>query len=327
MNFIHVTAGTDDDGRRLDKIIRRFLKEESLSHLYSALRKGLIKTDGKKCAADFRVSAGSDIAIADFLVKPSANKIPAPLPRSLLLFRNEHFLVLNKPYDIPVQKARKNDLSLADMVTADFAARHTEKESLSFRCGPLHRLDRKTTGIIVFSQSLRGAQWFSEAIKKHVMRKIYLAVLQGRLDEAQTWEDNIAEEKKTLADNAKRFSAHISSFHTVLIADDGKSAHSVATPLAYGSYHGLPVTLARIEIGTGRKHQIRAQAAAHGFPLLGDTAYGGKKITEEQDFFLHAHRLIFGENPLGLPHEILADISTKFAKMLSNCLIKFDSLL
>ena len=112
-------------------------------------------------------------------------------------------------------------------------------------------------------------------------------------------------------------------FHTVTLAETGKRAHTIATPLAYGSYHGKAVTLVRCDISTGRKHQIRAQAAHHGFPLLGDTAYGGTAISETQDFFLHAHRLGIGENPLGLPPEIQSDISTNFAKMLSICLIKY----
>ncbi|MBQ7159298.1 MAG: RluA family pseudouridine synthase [Treponema sp.] len=323
MEFTHVTAGDDDDGRRLDKIIRRYLNDESLSQLYSALRKGLIKVDGKKRAQDFRVSAGSDIAIADFLTRTPALTVSAPkdfaskkLNPSDILFRNDDILILNKPYDIPVQKSRANDTSLADMVAAEYASQHKKMRSLSFRPGPLHRLDRKTTGIIVFSQSLRGAQWFSQAIKEHRVQKIYLALIQGKLETEQKWEDNIAK-KDTSSQNFKTVSVTAD-------ADNGKTAHSIATPLAYGSYHGKPVTLAQVEIGTGRKHQIRAQAASHGFPLLGDTVYGGIKINEEQDFFLHAYRLVLNENPLSLPHEILADISTKFAKMLNNCLIKFS---
>ena len=326
MDFTHVTAGTDDDGRRLDKVIRRFLPGAALSQVYSALRKGLIKVDGKKQPPDAHVRAGSDIAIACFLVEnevshavsnPRDNTTAKNVPDELMLFRNDDLLVLNKPYDVPVQKARAEDVSLADMVAADYAARHGENKSLSFRPGPLHRLDRKTTGIIVFSQSLRGARWFSDALKKHAVRKIYLALMQGTLPAVQEWDDTVTK-KDTLSD----------TFHTVTVAAraaPGKHAHTVATPLAYGTYHGTPVTLVQCAIGTGRKHQIRAQAAFHGFPLLGDTAYGGNSITESQDFFLHAYRLVIGTNPLGLPHEILADISTKFAKMLNNCLIKFDS--
>ena len=327
MDFVHVTAGDDDSGRRLDKIIRRYLNEDSLSQLYGALRKGLIKVDGKKQAPNFRVSAGSDIAIASILT--SKNDSPKAgtdaghreIDGNIVLFRNDDLLILNKPYDISVQKARADDTSLADMVSEDFKARHKDSTSLSFRCGPLHRLDRKTTGIIVFSQSLKGAQFFSDALQNRAVRKIYIALLEGRLEFTQTWENSI--QKDTSSEKFHRVTASVQP--------SGKAAEtnacSIATPLACGTYRDRPVTLAQVEIKTGKKHQIRAQAAAHNHPLLGDTAYGGMVINEEQDFYLHAYRLVFGENPHGIPREILADISTNFAKMLSKCLIKIDSIL
>jgi 23S rRNA pseudouridine955/2504/2580 synthase len=63
--------------------------------------------------------------------------------------------------------------------------------SLSFKTGPLHRLDRKTTGLLAFSQNLQGAQWFSQKIKSHEIQKVYLALLEGNLCQNQIWEENI----------------------------------------------------------------------------------------------------------------------------------------
>lgn len=317
MDFTHVTAGQDDDGRRLDTIIRRYLPGQPLSRVYGALRKGLVCVDGRRRRQDFRVRAGSDIAIARVLLDEAKNApktAAAPLPDDLVLFRNGDLLILNKPYDLPVQKARRDGRSLADMVQDDFAFRRDNGgNSLSFRCGPLHRLDRKTTGVIVFSQSLRGAQWFSQAVRAHTVQKKYLALVQNALDHAQTWKDDITE-KDTLSRR----------FHTVSVGGDGKHAQTTVAPLAAGMFRGMPVTLVECAITTGRKHQIRAQAAAHGFPLLGDTAYGGG-IAGTQDFFLHAHRLVIGENPLGVPPDIRASIPDNFAKMLRTCLIKSDA--
>lgn len=317
MDFTHVTTGQDDDGRRLDTIIRRYLPGQPLSRVYGALRKGLVCVDGRRRRQDFRVRAGSDIAIARVLLDGAKNApetAAAPLPDDLVLFRNGDLLILNKPYDLPVQKAQRDGRSLADMVQDDFAFRTGNGgSSLSFRCGPLHRLDRKTTGIIVFSQSLRGAQWFSQAVRAHAVQKKYLALVQNALDHAQTWEDDIAE-KDTLSRR----------FHTVSVGGDGKHAQTTVTPLAAGTFRGMPVTLVECAITTGRKHQIRAQATAHGFPLLGDTAYGGG-TAGTQDFFLHAHRLVIGENPLGVPPDIRAVVPDNFAKMLRTCLIKSDA--
>ena len=67
--------------------------------------------------------------------------------------------------------------------------------------------------------------------------------------------------------------------------------------------------MAKILIETGRTHQIRAQAAFHNFPLLGDTAYGGIKLNEKQDLFLHAIKLEFPkDNPINLPKTIITSI-------------------
>lgn len=351
MDFTHFKAGKDDSGRRLDKIIRRFLSEENLSSLYKSLRKGLIKVNGKKSDGNFRISEGDDIQIADFLLPGKQDaKVElletsagykkghfdlsaqpdgmtgdrqsklnehinsnSPLSKDIIVFKNEFILILNKPYDIPVQPSSSSKgNSLAEIVQKDYETSH-EKTSLSFRSGPLHRLDRKTTGLIAFSQSLEGAKWFSEKIKTHEIQKVYLAILEGNLTKNKIWEDRI---QKTETQNKE-------GFHTVKVSfdsEEGKSAHTEVMPVSHGIFDGKEITLARILITTGRTHQIRSQCAYHGFPLLGDTAYGGRKIDSKkigQDFFLHASELHFPkENPLALPEKLTAPSPKAFLKII-----------
>ena len=332
MDFAHFTAGSDDAGRRLDRVLRRFLSEEHLSSIYKSLRKGLVKVDGKKCEGNFRVSEGSDIQIADFLLGKAAARScdEAPvisseveksfLPHDLIIFKNDAILILNKPYDIPVQpSASSQGNSLAELVQAEYELTH-KNNSLSFKTGPLHRLDRKTTGLIAFSQNLEGAQWFSEAIKTHAIQKVYLTILEGKLTEKQVWEERIEKIENEKLNSQK------GKFHTVSVNSDGengKIAHTEVEALSHGVFLGKDVTLARVLIKTGRTHQIRSQSAFHGFPLLGDTAYGGTKIGSKlfgQDFFLHATELHFpSDNPLGLPETLTAQIPAPFGKILENC--------
>lgn len=213
MNFKHFTAGKDDDGRRIDKILRRFLAGKNLSEVYKSLRKGLVKLNGKKCAPDAKVCDNDDIQIAEFLISDNNNnlinqnlnsakteKIPRPLDSKIIIFKNEDLLILNKPYDISVQGGN-GKTSLSDLVQSDYDFYHKEKGSLSFKCGPLHRLDRKTSGILVFSQSLKGARWFSSAIKNHLTRKIYLGICEGNLAEKQEWKDGIIDNGELTVDN------------------------------------------------------------------------------------------------------------------------------
>ena len=351
MDFTHFTAGKDDSDRRLDRILRRFLSEENLSSLYKSLRKGLVKVNGKKCEGNFRISEGDDIQIADFLLGKNSSKETdgktnaasnagetSPLKDKLVIFRNDSLLILNKPYDIPVQPSQSSrGNSLAEIVQKDYEIKY-KNNSLSFRTGPLHRLDRKTTGLIAFSQNLEGAKWFSEKIKTHEIQKIYIAVLEGKLEKSAVWEDYIQKIEngnrerrlagKTCETGFERVSEQLccegkienldswqGKFHTVEVSssdDEGKFAHTEFFPVSYGVFEGKDVTLARILIKTGRTHQIRSQASFHGFPLLGDTAYGGSKIDSKRfgrDFFLHAYELHFpAENPLGLPEKIVAPV-------------------
>lgn len=332
MNFTHFTAGKDDSDRRLDRVLRNFLSGEQLSSIYKSLRKGLVKVNGKKCEGNFRVSEGDDIQIADFLLdgkiigsQPDNDTKDLLSLEAITVFKNDSILILNKPYDIPVQPSSSSKgKSLSEIVQKEFESTHA-KTSLSFKTGPLHRLDRKTTGLIAFSQNLEGAKWFSEAIKTHAVKKIYLAVLEGKLTETQVWEEYIEKlgvRSEELGVNKEQGAR--SNFHTVEVnsSDGGKFAHTEVSPLSHGVFLGKPVTLARVLIKTGRTHQIRSQSAFHGFPLLGDTAYGGTKIDSKrfgQDFFLHAYELhIPRDNPLGLPEKITANPQKDFSDFIEN---------
>ncbi len=315
MDFTHLLAGPDDEGRRLDKLLRRYLDDSSLSALYKSLRKGFIKVNGKKQEASYRICQGDDIQIASFMIAShrESEESGKSLDSNLILFRNQHFLILNKPYDMSVQDGGEGT-SIARLVRDDYRLNHGNS-SLSFTPAPLHRLDKKTTGILVCSQSLEGARYFSEKIQNHQATKIYLALVEGNLEKEEHWVDYLSEAE--LQDKK--------GFYTVTVCDStrGKKAETFALPLAHGSYKGKDCSLVQFSITTGRHHQIRCQSSFHDFPLLGDSAYGASY--GEKDLFLHAWKLSFPQdNQLGLPEHIESFISTKFEKMLESTLIKWD---
>lgn len=319
MDFREFTAGADDDNRRLDRIIRKISGKENLSGLYKAIRKGLVKLNGKKTEVSEHVFKGDKIKVPEFLLQDesSENKkscsVCAKKTDFQIIFQNEDLLVINKPYDVPVHGSAD---SLEKSAVEFYREKFPEKKSISFTPGPLHRLDRKTTGLLAFSMSLAGARWFSENIASHSIKKVYSAVFQGKITEAQKWTDFISKEY-----------SEESSFQTVKVAGTQLSekyavAETEIFPLRHFEYKGIPCTIADIEIKTGRTHQIRAQAAFHGFPLLGDTAYGGTEITAGQDFFLHAKTLFFPENRLpGLPRKLDAKPPFAFEKFCKTYLL------
>ena len=320
MEFIRFKTGKDDEGRRLDRIAKKLLSEENLSQLYKALRNGLIKVNEKKQKGEYRIQKGDEIKIASFLAE---NAVPAdkknqekitPLPEEWIVLRTRELLFLNKPYDLPVQKSKAGERALNVLVQEDYDFQNIRK-SLSFRTGPLHRLDRRTTGLIAFSQNLEGAQAFSKAIQEHRIKKTYLAIVEGALEQTETWTEKISKNEKDL---------NGSKFHTVSVDSDSKNSkesNTTAIPIAYGMYKGIQVSLVKFIISTGRTHQIRATSAYHSHPLLGDTVYGARQISEKQNLFLHSYSLEFQENLFSLPKKIVCSPGENFVSVLKSALI------
>jgi 23S rRNA pseudouridine955/2504/2580 synthase len=127
---------------------------------------------------------------------------------------------------------------------------------------------------VVFSRTLAGAHAFSLALRERRVSKTYLAVLSGTL------EKTLLSSGSLRRDEASR---------TTVADEDGQTAETTFVPLAWAP--GL--TLARVDLGTGRTHQIRTHAQTAGYPLAGDRKYGGGNTPEGLDvpFLLHAWKL------------------------------------
>ncbi len=306
MDFTLFTCGQQDINRRLDRIIEKIIPNLS----YSLINKNI------KVAPEYRIQRGHVIAIASILLqKNQENKnIVENIPEIHFdtLFKNEYCWIINKPYNISVQSAQKNEYALDSQIQKMY----TNDNSLSFVPGPVHRLDKKTTGVLCFSQNLMGAQWLSKVIAEKTVKKEYIAVVSGKvgkIGEKEIWTDSIDDTKTQ------------TRFKTVSIGAEGKEGISHVTPLAHGTYLGKPISLLHFDIVTGRTHQIRVQSSFRGFSLLGDTAYGGIKISEQQDFFLHSLKLSFPKNnSLNIPESIIAPLPVPYANFLRNYLPDWD---
>jgi 23S rRNA pseudouridine955/2504/2580 synthase len=230
------------------------------------------------------------------------------------MYEDSNLLILNKPPGIAVHGSASSACraSLDEQVQAYLAPKLPP--SLSFRPGPLHRLDKPTSGVIAFSVSLEGARLFSALLRDGNIRKEYLAVVDGivggAIGDEEVWEDRLVrdpEMRKTMTEGEP--------------GGEGRAQRALTRirPLARTGSR----TLIGAEIATGRTHQIRAQAAARGHPLSGDRKYGGKPFpaggrTGPGAFFLHAGALEFLEAPPGmmLPRRVEAPPPVDFALVL-----------
>jgi len=292
--------GPNDHGKRLDRILRVCFPAAPLSAIFAALRKGEVRVNGKKARRDYRVTEADEISvkkIAPFFryeagspgslsieesENPGEKTISAESRAQKLsstnfftkyiIFEDEHFLVLNKPWGV----LSHGPASLAEDVAAYLAP--VLPPSLAFSPGPLHRLDRNTTGIIFFSKSLGGARFFSSALRAGTIRKTYYALIEGRLETRQTWTDTLVRDTVARVTRSRAGTAA------------GKTAVSEVRPIAPSRDY----TLCEITIQTGRTHQIRAQGAARGHPLAADRKYGGRPLAgiPHGAYILHAAELL-----------------------------------
>jgi 23S rRNA pseudouridine955/2504/2580 synthase len=290
MEFI---SGENDKDRRLDKVLRKALPDHPLPLLYRLLRQGLVLVDGKPAKAQYRLNCGETITIP--LSPPSPeNSVETGFSKRIavpeIIWQDRGLIAVNKPAGIEVHGPE----SLETIVSAFLADKLPP--SLSFKPGPLHRLDKPSSGIVVFSTSIEGARLFSSLLRERKVRKTYLALVEGPVEKEETWQDELVrdfEKKKTLTFKSP--------------SAGSKTALTVVRPLETNGKYSLITA----EIPTGRTHQIRAQAAAHGHPLSGDGKYGSR---EHGGFFLHAWKLEFLEysNEAPLPEAFIKKITEIF---------------
>ena len=291
-------TGINDDGRRLDRVLRKSLPELPLSAIHRLLRKGAVLVDGEAASASQKIRAGQEIMILSSREDAKMQREEQDIKNTLcafalpylpegksrdkipeILYEDMDLLVLNKPAGL----ASHGEGSLEEQVRSYLAPQLPP--SLSFKPGPLHRLDKMSTGVIVFSKSLEGARFFSTLMREQKIKKFYLALAEGEVKKSGLWQDDLV-----IKDREK---------------ENTKTAITRVKPLFTNSAYSLVLA----EIQTGRTHQIRAQAAARGHPLWGDKKYGGRPCKES--FLLHAWRLEFPQDT-ALPAMIEAPLPQRF---------------
>ena len=292
MNFITAaTVQKDDDGKRADKIFRIVLGKMPLSRIYKEIRSGFLRINGRRTKEDAKVSAGDTVDVAQILMefvqqaepRRPVHSINREAFRKRIVFEDEGILVINKKKgELVHSDGSSKRFTPLDQLVREYLEDETA-DSISFSPGPLHRLDRNTSGIIAFGKSAEGAREFSNALQNRETRKCYIALLDGRLTEQEHWEDYLTRDEKT---------------NTSHVAKNGDLAITIATPFLISDGK----TLAQVEIKTGRTHQIRCQASFHRHPLTGDAKYHGSH--NEAGYYLHSCCIITGDRTItGTPGE------------------------
>ena len=268
----------DDVDRRVDRVVRRLLPRIPLSRLYQALREGDIRVNGVRVAPAARTRPADMIWVHAALARDAAPRRPrpgrergaAPETRAtpLILYRGGGVLAVAKPAGLAVHG---DGDSVMGRLCRELPLR---RAALSFTPAPVHQLDRITSGALVIAERLEAARQWSLALRSGQVLKLYLAVVAGTAapDPAgSTWTDSLRYDRRQ---------------RRTRVDDAGRTARTRVWELARTGA-GTPATLLLMQLLTGRRHQIRAQAARRGHPLLGDARYGAADAAGSR-LLLHA---------------------------------------
>lgn len=274
---------------RLDKYLKKEIKDISREKVIHCIKKGKIKIEGKiKIKPSFILKGKEKILleISDFLGSTkelSSIKPQSIFPEPKILYEDKDLLIINKPAGIIVHPTLNNinNPSIASWFLQKYSFVSNVGED-QLRPGIVHRLDKETSGTLILAKNNLIFNYFKNLFKTRKIKKKYIALVKGRIKKQQGIIDlPLIRSKKS---PIKR--------KVVIKKDKGKIALTKYKVLKqYERY-----TLLEIFPQTGRTHQIRVHLASSGFPVLGDKIYGKSKKLNKLNLsrhFLHAQTISF----------------------------------
>jgi 23S rRNA pseudouridine1911/1915/1917 synthase len=193
-----------------------------------------------------------------------------------VLYVDNHLLVVNKPAGVLSQEDITGDHDLLSLAK-DWVKREFDKPGNVY-LGLVHRLDRPTSGVMVFARTSKAAARLSDQFRKRTTEKRYVAIVEGHADL-----------DGTLVDHLVKRDRHV---ETANEGDAGaRRAELNVQVIRQGSRNGRPVSLVDVDLGTGRAHQIRVQLSSRGHPIVGDMRYGASVEFDGRNLALHAYQL------------------------------------
>jgi 23S rRNA pseudouridine955/2504/2580 synthase len=298
------TVSADEAGQRIDNFLMRHFKTVPRSRVYRLLRKGEVRVNRKRVAAEYRIQEGDEVRLPPVRIeapgvpgRPSGSLIE--LIEGAVIFQDRHLLVIDKPAGVAVHGGSGMSFGVIEALRAS-----RPKETLEL----VHRLDRDTSGCLLVARDRSTLSALHALIRNGGMHKTYLALVAG------SWQLGTKRIDAPLAtDNRQHGERH------VRVAAAGKESVSVFKPV---QFFGSLATLMEVDIPTGRTHQIRVHASFAGHPLLGDDKYGDRTRNAElkglglKRTFLHAQSVAFDWPGSGVPFHASAPLPGELADVL-----------
>ena len=293
MKKIQITE--NDANQRIDKYIKKLLVNAPTNFIYKMFRKKDIKVNGKKVNEKY-ILKNNDV-VEMFLYEDKFKEFTATkdiynVKKTFkVLYEDNHVLIVYKPAGLLVHEDKNESVNTLTNQVLSYLANKNELDlscENTFMPGPVHRLDRNTSGIVIFGKTLAALQVLNEMIKqRHCIEKSYLTICKGKVNQKRNLKGYIVK----IDDQAQ----------VKLVSKDYPGALTMETivkPVKYNNdYSKVEVTLI-----TGRMHQIRVHLSSIDHPIIGDRKYG--------DFELNK----FVKKEFGLNHQLLHAYKIRFVK-------------
>ena len=270
-------------GMRLDRFLRKLIPGFNQAHLEKLIGSGGIRVNGKKSKANIILETEYLVSLPPGLKGEitngknffSTNVKDLKLIRNSLIIENDEILVLNKPQGISVQGGSKISRHIDGLLQPAFKT--------LYRPLLVHRLDKNTSGALIVAKNRISAKNLTESFKKKKIKKIYLALVKGKVEQ-----DNFQISKPL---KKKKYLGKEKVFVDFEDGDEAITNVKVISSLDNFSFLALsPVT--------GRTHQLRVHLSDIGHPIVGDNKYDENKNKSSNHFRnptlqLHCFQLIF----------------------------------
>jgi len=265
----------DNSGRRIDNYLLSIFNSLPRSKIYNIIRKGEVRVNSSRIKPSYRLEEGDQVRIPPNLdyTKSNSKKIDKKLidkHTHNILFENKNYIITNKQNNISVHSGTKNFIGLIDI----FRKKYGDNIDLC------HRLDKNTTGCLVFGKNKKAVKHFNEALFDKKVTKIYQVILKGNLHKDININTPVYKNKP---ENIKK---SLSKFKIIKILRE--------------------CTFAEVQIYTGRTHQIRIHSSSINHPVLFDNRYGDDEFNKSiktsisKNIALHSKSIVFKDLKLNV---------------------------
>ena len=290
MEIFEYVVDSETEGMRIDRYLKKTFKNEPLSKIFQALRKGDVKVGGKKVKENYRLSLNEKISVkylkAETTSNENKNNKKSKIEKKILdkfkkcvIFENEDFFIVNKEGNIPMHKGTGHKYGLSEIFKEIY-----NSENINVA----NRLDYETSGLVIGCKTLKFLRYISEKIRNNEVRKKYIAIVHGIIEEEEFTIENyllVEENGVSVIENETEGKKSITEFRCI-----GRKTSRETNVKNSGN---IGKTALDINLVTGRKHQIRAQISNYGYPIVGDRKYG--KNDKSDTLYLCCYYVAFDE--------------------------------